>query len=314
MRRGLSWFLILFLGLSQYGSAQPTGFLWEQVPRPPISDEFPIKNPQLNHYFDLTPGGVRPALIPVKEIDLFPSPELLATFATNTDRLGELFEIPQRHGSPRLAFRARAYVRPPLDGEYLFSLAGDDAGFLFLNSTGADPANVDRISLIGKSTPFREFNDSRASLQVQEPVTLEAGGRYFVEVMVYNSNTGNTHMSVQWNRPDGEVEIVPLRYLEPFEPSFKVQIEEPTNPGIIPSGVDREVVVVVNGPLGLIESMVLFVDGEVVNRLGRERFDEPYDRFDLQGTVTINWPQPLEGVHQIAVEIVDVIGSIPTRS
>ncbi|MGB2821047.1 MAG: lamin tail domain-containing protein, partial [Phycisphaerae bacterium] len=74
--------------------------------------------------------------------------------------------------------RIRGYVHPPLTGQYVFWIAADNTGQLFL-STDENPANKVLIASVSDKTDPREW-DKYASQQSQS-VYLENGQRYYIE-------------------------------------------------------------------------------------------------------------------------------------
>ncbi len=97
--------------------------------------------------------------------------------------------------------RFRGYVYPPVGGGYTFTLASDDESELWL-STDEDPANV--VNLLTADS---------FSAATSGPVTLQAGPRYYVEVL-HKEGGGGDYVSVGWTRPDAVVENpIPGTYL-----------------------------------------------------------------------------------------------------
>ncbi len=306
-RLWLSFFLGL-LFLSQSVDAQPNGVLWEQIPRPA---DFLRRPPNLEEYFNL--NDLRQARFPVTEIDIFPSPEILSMFREGDG--GQGLDVGLRiaggeSGTGSFGLALRGFLVPPVSGEYVFSLATDDGGVLYLNPDGEDSRNVIDLSRVRISAQ-REFDRPTATRQVSEPVTLEAGERHYIEVITHEL-TGNSHVSVQWRRPDGIAEIIPLEFLQPLPPSFEVEWVAPVEPVFVREAMATSVEFAVEGSLKLIETASLLVDGEVVNQETRGFF-EGFDRFTLSQTMELTWPSPVVGEHQLELEVVDVLG-VRTRS
>jgi len=101
--------------------------------------------------------------------------------------------------------RLRAIVVPPTTGPYVFWIASDDAGVVRLsNSEQADTAEpVARVS--GYTAPHAW--DAKPE-QKSKPLTLEAGRRYYLEALVKEGG-GNDHLSVAWQGPGIERQIIP---------------------------------------------------------------------------------------------------------
>ncbi len=108
--------------------------------------------------------------------------------------------------------RIRGYICPPQTGSYTFWVAGDDAIDLWL-STDENPANKVRIAYVSSWTHLREWN--RYTSQKSKSITLQAGRRYYLEVLQKEGNGGD-HVSVAWQLPNGTFEgPMPATYLLP---------------------------------------------------------------------------------------------------
>ncbi len=109
--------------------------------------------------------------------------------------------------------RIRGYVHPPATGDYLFWIAGDDQGELWL-STDESPANKRRIAFFSDWTNSREWTKFASQQSVLIP--LQAGQKYYIEVL-HKEDTGTDHLAVGWQLPDGILER-PIRgsHLSPF--------------------------------------------------------------------------------------------------
>ncbi|MBC7919961.1 MAG: hypothetical protein H7Z75_02630, partial [Ferruginibacter sp.] len=113
--------------------------------------------------------------------------------------------------------RLRGYLCAPETGGYLFWLASDDDGDLYL-STDENPANKRRIAYVdnGWATP-REW-DKYASQQ-SAFIELVAGRRYYVEVL-HKDSLGGDNLAVGWRTPSMAINaapaVVPGAVLSPF--------------------------------------------------------------------------------------------------
>ncbi|MBC7922175.1 MAG: T9SS type A sorting domain-containing protein, partial [Ferruginibacter sp.] len=98
--------------------------------------------------------------------------------------------------------RLKGYLYPPMTGSYVFWIAGDGDCELRL-SRDENPVNLRGLARVTGGTGHREW--TRQSTQQSAPVTLVAGGRYYVEVLQKES-TGADHVSVGWRLPSGALE------------------------------------------------------------------------------------------------------------
>jgi xyloglucan-specific exo-beta-1,4-glucanase len=109
--------------------------------------------------------------------------------------------------------RIRGYLLPPATGDYRFWIAADDRGVLRLSSD-ASPENAVVVAYTPDWTGAEEFE--KFPEQVTGPITLQAGSRYYFEVL-YKQGDGKDNLFVAWERPGGEREVIGTRYIEPFE-------------------------------------------------------------------------------------------------
>jgi hypothetical protein len=122
------------------------------------------------------------------------------------------FESPQDIGDD-YGQRIRGYVHPPASGDYVFWIASDDQGMLWL-SPDADPKNKVQIANVREWTPPRQYD--KWPEQKSKPVRLEAGRRYYIEA-VHKEGGGGDHVSVRWQLPDGSIEApIPGSRLSPW--------------------------------------------------------------------------------------------------
>ncbi len=107
-----------------------------------------------------------------------------------------LFEMPTNFGN-NIGVRMNGYLCPPATGNYVFWIASDASGELWLSTT-TSPANKIRIAFNTNPTKYREWN--KYSTQKSAPVSLTAGQVYYVEALMKESN-GNDNLSVGWAKP-----------------------------------------------------------------------------------------------------------------
>jgi hypothetical protein len=122
-----------------------------------------------------------------------------------------LFEAPSNIGD-NYATRIRGYVHPPETGEYVFVVASDDDSTLLL-STDDDPANKRPAASVAGWTSIREWD--KYDTQKSAPVALEAGRKYYVEV-VHREGSGGDHVAVGWSGPGVAGGVITGEFLSPF--------------------------------------------------------------------------------------------------
>ena len=121
-------------------------------------------------------------------------------------------ELP-RGGGTHYGVRIRGYLVPPQSGDYRFAIAADDQGALFLG-LDADPAHKRVVAYTPAPTPagvYEQFVEQRSG-----PVTLEAGQRYYIEVL-YKQADHKDHLTVAWQQPGEGWAVIDGRFLEPFQ-------------------------------------------------------------------------------------------------
>ena len=94
--------------------------------------------------------------------------------------------------------RIRGYVHPPVSGDYILWISGDDNSELYLSSD-ADPANAVSIASVPGYSNWLQWD--KYAEQQSQPVTLVAGRKYYVEVL-QKEGTGGDGISVRWQLPD----------------------------------------------------------------------------------------------------------------
>jgi hypothetical protein len=108
-------------------------------------------------------------------------------------------------GSDNYGERLWGWLIPPQTGVYVFYLASDDAGQLFLSSD-ASPANNRMIAEIARWTSVREYNYSDPNnpepKQKSDPIQLVQGQHYYIEAL-HKEGNGGEHISVAWQMPGG---------------------------------------------------------------------------------------------------------------
>ncbi len=121
--------------------------------------------------------------------------------------------------------RVSGYLIAPDTGRYTFWLASDDGGELWLSSD-ENPTNRIKVASVTASVGEQAW-DSQAS-QKSVPVALEAGHRYYLEIL-HKEGIGGDHLAVAWQGPGFARRVIPNQFLEhplvvPGTPSVKREV------------------------------------------------------------------------------------------
>ena len=134
--------------------------------------------------------------------------------------------------------RIRGYLNPTVSGSYIFWLATNDDGELWL-STDDQPFNKRRIASVSGSTGVREWNKFPSQKSVVQ--TLVAGRRYYIEVL-QKENTGSDCLAVGWSTPGQKTsspsKVVPGSVLSGFSGTTVVTNTAPS----VGAGLDRSII------------------------------------------------------------------------
>lgn len=149
------------------------------------------------------PGNVPDDLL--KRTDLLDKPAA-------RDTLTQL-QTPHNFGD-NYAQRLRGYIHPPATGDYTFIIASDDESQLWLSASD----NPGLKQPIARSRNFAPINTWPEGENRSRPVRLEAGRRYYIEV-VHKEGSGDDWVGVGWTMPDGTQERpIPGSRVSPFNP------------------------------------------------------------------------------------------------
>ena len=112
--------------------------------------------------------------------------------------------------------RVRGFLTPPVAGTYVFWIASDDNGELWL-STNDDPAQQALIASVPGWTGSGEWN--KFPNQKSVPISLSAGKRYYIEAL-HKEGGGGDNLAVGWARPGQDTsvpsEVIPGAVLAPW--------------------------------------------------------------------------------------------------
>jgi regulation of enolase protein 1 (concanavalin A-like superfamily) len=114
--------------------------------------------------------------------------------------------------------RLRAFLTPPVTGNYTFWIASDDNSQLFV-STDETPAHKQQVASVSVWTNPRQWN--KYPEQQSASIPLAAGQRYYIEALM-KEGSGGDNLAVRWQLPDSTVE-------EPI-PSTRLQIYQVVKP------------------------------------------------------------------------------------
>jgi len=157
---------------------------------------------------------------------------MLNTFEVPRTKTGDLTVLEDNYGAT-----VRGYLYPPADGDYTFWITSDN-GSEFLLSTDENPDNSSIICMVSGTqwTGAREW-DKFPDEQQSDPVTLQAGKKYYVEA-IYKEGGGGDGVAVGWGGPTigaGPV-VIDGQYLSPVIrlSDYKSSQPNPADGAIVP--------------------------------------------------------------------------------
>lgn len=118
----------------------------------------------------------------------------------------------------------RGYVIAPMDGDYTFTIASDDAGALWVTTSLTVPSNFPSSLGTYRAADAEETGytsgDMWTAARLDERTTgvlsLTKGQTVYFEFFCQEGGGGD-FMALGWTRPDGVQEVVPGEYLIPWE-------------------------------------------------------------------------------------------------
>jgi len=143
--------------------------------------------------------------------------------------------------------RIRGYLKAPVDGDYKFWIAGDDAAQLWL-SPSESPFDRVRIAQAASHTDYQSFDQLFG--QASQMITLQAGHYYYFEVL-HKEAGDHDHVSVAWQIPGQSPALISTQYLASFAP----RADDATGDGLpdawkLAQGLDLTKPYEVNGAYG----------------------------------------------------------------
>ena len=106
------------------------------------------------------------------------------------------FEMNSNAGS-NFGIKMYGYLCPPTTGNYVFWIASDDSGELWL-STSSNPAARQRIAYHTGYTNSRQW--TKYSTQKSATVSLVAGQVYYIDALM-KEGSGSDNLAVGWSKP-----------------------------------------------------------------------------------------------------------------
>lgn len=146
-------------------------------------------------------------------------------YAPDREQALPSFEAP-RDQAENFGCVIRGFLLPPVSGLYTFWIACDDNGELWI-SKSTNTTTVSRIAQIsgdGLWTSPREWDKYPG--QQSAAVALQAGQAYYIEAR-HKDGGGNDNLAVAWRCSEAgiEREVIPGRFLAPYQPNFQPIIE-----------------------------------------------------------------------------------------
>ncbi len=134
-----------------------------------------------------------------------------ARYPDQPDRVESLdaFEAPVDWGD-RYGQRISGYLIAPKSGEYTFWIVSDDAGELWLSTTG-NPVDKTRVAWADGATGLTNWENFAS--QKSATITLTAGQRCYIEGL-NKEGIGGDYFSAAWEGPDFSRRIISSDYLE----------------------------------------------------------------------------------------------------
>lgn len=145
----------------------------------------------------------------VASIPVTATPNLSNTLST--------LEAPVDYGD-NYGERIRGWITAPVTGNYYFWLAASNSAELWI-SNDDEPVNIFKRAYVTTGTGDKEWNNALETHQKSAWLALEAGKRYYVEIL-HKAGVGSDNCAVGWSKP-GEAtttpsEVVPGYVLSPY--------------------------------------------------------------------------------------------------
>jgi hypothetical protein len=175
-----------------------------------------------------------------------PGPEL-AALVSNGDyperpaRSEVLSAIDIEESASDTGQRIRGYLVPPVSGDYVLWIAGDDQSELRF-APGPDPAAAKLVCRVPAWTPPRNFTIDPA--QRSAAIRLEANRRCYIEVL-HKQGAGGSNLALGWTLPDGtEERPIPASRYAPWTAGAAASGGDLPEASLLNNVVERTVTVV----------------------------------------------------------------------
>ncbi len=134
-------------------------------------------------------------------------------FKERPDESGMITHIDSWNMGNDYGCRIRGYVHPPVTGEYVFWIASDDHGELWLSADDS-PEKKQKICHLNHPVGQRDWGSD--GTQKSAGIPLVAGRRYYIEVL-QKQGGGGEHVAAGWTLPGGAQERpIPPSRLSPI--------------------------------------------------------------------------------------------------
>jgi len=122
--------------------------------------------------------------------------------------------------------RLSGWLVPPKSGEYIFWIASDDGGELWL-STDVDPNNAQLIASVSGWTDSQNWESMPS--QKSAAVTLQADQKYYIQAL-QKEGSGGDNVAVAWQPPGGAREVIAGTFVHTYAlPPIKAATPFPAN-------------------------------------------------------------------------------------
>jgi len=112
----------------------------------------------------------------------------------------------------KYAQRITGLVTVDASGPYEFWVSADDSAEVWL-STDQNPINKRLVALVNKPSGYKIWDKYRS--QKSNPITLEQGNQYYLEVL-HKDHNGGDYLNVSWKGPDFELETLSSTHLKAY--------------------------------------------------------------------------------------------------